>query len=174
MPIHLNDVDVIPDVVGLRSALIVPCNMCPAVTVAVREDKPFIQFFKGLLKSDPFERHITALQSRLGEKGVSTKVFRSDLPHQWFVCMWPSGRRNKLRKQAQQHDAAIVLGCDTATETVRDSLESTGCKVIEGMEVIGFMNAKLKVRWPCDVVFEDSKVIPMSQRRHEEGCQPEA
>jgi hypothetical protein len=173
MPIHLEDVDINSRVEGLRSALIVPCNMCPAVTVAVREGEPFIQLFKGLLKSAPFERHITALQSRLGEKGVSTKVFRSDLPHQWFVCMWTSGRRNKLRKQAQQHDAAIVLGCDTAMETVRDSLASTSCSVIEGMEVVGFMNAKLRVRWPGNVTFEDCKVIPMSQRRHEEGFQSE-
>jgi hypothetical protein len=168
MPIHLDDVDVIPEVAGVRSALIVPCNMCPAVTVAVREGKPFIQLFKSFLKSAPFERHITALQFRLGAAGVSSEVFRSDLPHDWFACMWPSRRRNKLRRQAQQYDAAIVLGCDTATKTVRDSLESTGCKVIEGMEVVGFMNAKLKVRWPCDITFEDCKVIPMSQRGHED------
>lgn len=169
MPIHLDDVDVIPDIGELRTALIVPCNMCPAVTVAVREDRPFIQLFKSFLRSTPFEQHITALQSRLKEKGVSTKVFRSDLPHQWFVCMWPAGRRNKLRKRARQYDAAIVLGCDTATETVRDSLETTGCKVVEGMEVTGFMNAKLTVRWPCDVAFEDCKVIPLPQRGDDEG-----
>jgi hypothetical protein len=37
MPIHLDDLDVVSEVAGLSSALIVPCNMCPAVTVAVRE-----------------------------------------------------------------------------------------------------------------------------------------
>jgi len=37
MPIHFNDLDVISEVAGLSSVLIVPCNMCPAVTVAVRE-----------------------------------------------------------------------------------------------------------------------------------------
>jgi hypothetical protein len=79
MPIHLNDLDVVPEVAGLSSALIVPCNMCPAVTVAVRENKPFIQFFRSFLKSAPFEQHIRALQSRLREKGVKTKVFKSSL-----------------------------------------------------------------------------------------------
>jgi hypothetical protein len=169
MPIHLNDVDVLPEVAGLSSVLIVPCNMCPAVTLAVRQDKPFIQFFKTLLKSVPFERHIATLQSRLRDKGVKTQVFKSSIPHQWFVCMWTSGRRNKLSRYARRHDAAIVLGCDTATETVRDSVESTGCKVIEGMEVAGFMNAKLRVSLPCDVSFEDCKVIPMRQRKNENG-----
>jgi hypothetical protein len=69
MPIHLNDLDVVSEVTGLSSALIVPCNMCPAVTVAVREEKPFLQFFSTFLKSAPFEQHIRALQSRLREKG---------------------------------------------------------------------------------------------------------
>ena len=163
MPIHLNDLDVPSKVAGLNSALIVPCNMCPAVTVAAREQKPFIRFFRGFLKSAPFEQHIIELQSRLREKGVTTTVFRSDLPHQWFVCMWTSGRRKKLRKCATQHDSVIVLGCDTATETVRDSVGSTDCKVIEGMEVAGFMNAKLRFHWPCNVSFEDCKLVPTSQ-----------
>jgi hypothetical protein len=37
MPIHFENLDVVPEVAGLSSALIVPCNMCPAVTVASRE-----------------------------------------------------------------------------------------------------------------------------------------
>ena len=37
MPIYLNDLDAVSKVAGLGSALIVPCNMCPAVTVSVRE-----------------------------------------------------------------------------------------------------------------------------------------
>jgi hypothetical protein len=166
MPIHLDDLDVVSEVAGLRSALIVPCNMCPAITVAVREKRPFIQLFKSLLKSAPFEQYIRALQSRLREKGVTTEVFKSNFIHQWFLCMWPSGHRKKLQKYAKQYEAVIVLGCDSATETVRDLVKSA--KVIEGMEVAGFMNAKLKVRLPCNVSFEDCKIIPMSQRKKNE------
>jgi len=81
MPIHFNDLDVVSEVTGLKSALIVPCNMCPAVTVAVREEKPFIQFFRSFLKSVPFEQYMETLQSRLREKGVNTKVFKSYIPH---------------------------------------------------------------------------------------------
>jgi len=168
MPIHLDDLDVVSDVAGLRSALIVPCNMCPAITVAVREKQHFMQFFRSFLKSAPFEQHIRALQSRLREKGVTTEVFKSNFIHQWFLCMWPSGQRKKLQKYAKQYEAVIVLGCESATETVRDVVKSTDSKVIEGMEVTGFMNAKLKFHLPCNVSFEDCKIIPMSQRKENE------
>jgi hypothetical protein len=170
MPIHLEDLDVVSEVAGLRSALIVPCNMCPAVTVAVREEKPFIQFFRNFLKSAPFEQYIRALQSRLEEKSVSTSVFRSNLLHQWFLCMWTPGRRKKLQKHAQGYEAVIVLGCDSATETVRDLVKSTGCKVVEGMEVAGIMNAKLRFHFPCNVSFEDCKIVPISEQKKEEGA----
>jgi hypothetical protein len=162
---------VVSEVAGLSSALIVPCNMCPAVTVAVREKKPFIQFFRSFLKSAPFEQYMRALQSRLTENGVNTKVFKSNLYHQWFLCMWTSGRRKKLQKYAKQHEAVIVLGCDSATETVRDSVKSTDCKVIEGMEVAGIMNAKLRFHLPCNISFEDCSIIPISNQEEQSGAE---
>ena len=167
MPIHLDDLDVVSEVAGLRSALIVPCNMCPAITVAVREKRPFIQLFKSLLKSAPFEQYIRALQSRLREKGVTTEVFKSNFIHQWFLCMWPSAHRKKLQKYAKQYEAVIVLGCDSATETVRDLVKSA--KVIEGMEVAGIMNAQIRFHLPANVSFENCKTVLISQKRKEEG-----
>jgi hypothetical protein len=164
MPIEFNDLDVVSKVTGLSSALIVPCNMCPAVSVAVRENKPFIQFFKSFLKSAPFEQYIRALQSRLREEGVRTTVFKSSLYHQWFLCMWTSRRRKKLQKCARQYEAVIVLGCESATETVREVVKQTHCKVLEGMEVAGIMNAKPRFRFPCNISFEDCKIIPMKGR----------
>jgi hypothetical protein len=168
MPIHFNDLDVVSEAAGLKSALIVPCNMCPAVTVAVREKKPFMQFFRSLLKSLPFEQYIRELQSRLKEQGVDTKIFKSNLYHQWFMCMWTSAQRRKLQAAAKQHDALIVLGCESATETVCDSVKSVGCKVIEGMEVTGIMNATLRFHLPCNVSFENCRTIPISQQNKEE------
>jgi hypothetical protein len=163
MPIHLDDVDVTPELAGSRSALIVPCNMCPAVTVAVKKEQPFISLFRHLLRSAPFEEHIRALQTRLKERGVRTSVFRSDLPLHWFMCMWTAGRRKKLRRQASQHDAVIVLGCDSATETVRDAV-STDCRVLQGMEVTGVMNARLEFGFPGDVSFRGCRTVPLSLR----------
>ena len=135
MPIHLSDLDVVSEAAGVSSALIVPCNLCPAVTVAVNKKQPFMRLFKSLVKSAPFEQYIKDLQTRLGEKGVKTTVFRSNIYHQWFLCMWTDRRRMKLQKAAKDHEAVIVLGCDTANETVRDAVESTGARVIEGMQV---------------------------------------
>ncbi len=165
MPIHLDDLDVIPDVAGLRSALIVPCYMCPAVTVAVREGKPFLRLFRNFLRSAPFEQYIHTLQSRLEEKGVDTDVFESRLPHHWFLCMWSSSRRQKLENAAKRHDAVIVLGCGSATETVREAVGSTGCKVIDGMSVAGVMNAKLRLHVSGTVSFEDCRITSLTSQR---------
>jgi hypothetical protein len=164
MPIHLEDLDVVAESAGVTSALIVPCNLCPGVTVAVSEKQPFMKLHKSWLKSAPFEEYIKALQSRLSDNGVKTKVFRSTIYHQWFLCMWTDRRRRKLQKAAKDHDAVIVLGCDTANETVRDAVRSTGAKVIEGMQVGGLMNAKLSFRLPGNVAFKDCRIIPISQR----------
>ena len=163
MPIHFEDLDVVSELDGARSALIVPCNLCPAVTVAVREQRPFMQLFRSLFTSAPFEQYIKALQSRLAEKGVKAQVFRSRLYHQWFLCMWTTGRRKKLQRSAKRHDAVVVLGCESATETVRDAVRSTDCKVIEGMGVTGIMNAHLSFQLPGNISFESCKIVPISR-----------
>ena len=168
MPMHFNDLDVVSEVAGLSSALIIPCNMCPAATIAVRERKPFMQLFRSFLKSAPFEQYIRALQSRLRENGVNTKVFKSIPYHQWFLCMWTSGKRKKLQKHARQYEAVIVLGCDSATKTVRDVVKSTDCKVVEGMKVAGIMNTKLTFHLPSNISFDDNKIVPISQHKKEE------
>lgn len=166
MPIHFEDADVISEVEGLRYVLIVPCRMCPAATIAVRENKPFMEFFRSLFKSQPFEQYLKTLQARLKEKGVNSKVFGCGFYHQWFMCMWTLGTRKKLLKEAKQYDAVIVLGCSSATVTVRDTVESIGCKVVEGMEATGIMNAKLSFHLPCNVSFKDCKETPLIQQKN--------
>jgi hypothetical protein len=163
MPIHFEDLDVVSELDGVSSALIVPCNVCPATTVAVREQRPFMQLFRSLFKSPPFEEYIKALQARLADKGVKTQVFRSRLYHQWFLCMWTAGQRKKLRKSAKEHDAVVVLGCDSATETVHDAIDSTDCRVIDGMGVTGIMNAQLRFHLPGNICFEKCRIVPISQ-----------
>jgi hypothetical protein len=165
MPIHFHDKDVTSDVEGLNSALIVPCNLCPAVTVAVRENRPFLRLFRSLAKSAPFEEYLEGLQSQLTKKGVTTKVFRSNLHHQWFLCMWTSRRRKKLKKIAKNYDAVIVLGCDSATETVRKAVESADVRVIEGMKTAGIMNGELTFQLPGTVHFGNCTVVPFSHER---------
>lgn len=161
MPIHFDDRDVVPEVAGLSSALIVPCNMCPAVTVALRKNRPFMQLHRSLLRSKPFEKYIQDLQIRLGEEGVKTEIFRNNLYHQWFMCMWTAARHEKLRKCSTQYDAVIVLGCESATVTALDAVGSNNCKVVEGMRTTGIMNAKLTFHLPGNLSFKDCKVVPI-------------
>jgi len=168
MPIHLSDLDVIQSTSGLKSVLIVPCVMCPAVTVATRERKPFMRLLANPFVSAPFERHLKLLQERLQKQGVKSEVFKSRWYMNWFLCMWSERRRRKLQRRARDFEAVLVLGCDSGTATVSSAISSTDCKLIEGMEACGLTNAKLKIRWPADVSFEDAKTIPMPQqtRKH--------
>ena len=160
MPIHLNELDVVPEVEGLDSALIVACNMCAGASLAMSENKPFLQFFRSLLKSPPLERYIGKLKSQLSEKGVKTRKFKAGVIQQFFLCLWTLRQRSKLHNCARKYEAVIVLGCDSAIETVRDSVKGTECNVIKGMEVAGIMNTKTRFHLPCNISFEDSKIIP--------------
>ncbi len=158
MPIHLEELDVMSKVEGLDSALIVACNMCAGASFAMKENKPFIQFFSNYLTSPPLERHIAKFQSQLKEKGVKTKWFKGGIIQKFFLCLWTSRQRSKFREYVEKYDSVIVLGCDSAFKTIRDSVKGTDCKVIEGMEVAGVMNTKTKFNLPCNISFEHSKV----------------
>jgi hypothetical protein len=170
MPIHFSDRDIASEVEGVDSALIAPCIMCPAATVAVREQEPFLQLFRSPFKSAPLEKYIETMQSDLAEKGVRTDVFKSRLYHQWFLCMWTGSRRKKLRKRAIGHDAVIVLGCDSATETVREAVGESGCRVIEGMKMSGIINAQLGFHLPGNIGFDSCRIVPISGHEQEESA----
>ncbi len=55
----------------------------------------------------------------------------------------------------------------TPIQTVRDAVRSGGCKVIEGMEVAGIMNAELGFHLPGDVSFENCRTVPMSHQKND-------
>lgn len=167
MPLHFEDLDVISASNGVRSALIVPCNICPAATIAARENRPVLKILSNFLKSRPFEEYLSVLQDRLKARGVRSKVFRNIFPHQWFLCLWTGRRQRNLQRAAKKYGAVIVLGCESATQTVRDAVEPTGCRVIEGMKTTGIMNTKLSLQFPCDICFKDSKVIPLAELQSE-------
>ena len=65
MPFYLKEADVVPEVAKFQSVLIVPCRFCPAASMAVRKSRPFLEFFRGHLKTRCFEKIIKNLQSRL-------------------------------------------------------------------------------------------------------------
>ena len=95
MPTYLKEVEVVPEVAKFQSALIVLCRFCPAASLAIRNDKPYIEFFRRLLKTEPYEELIDKMQSRLKKEGLKTGVFKGNLLN-YLICMWTSGQRKKL------------------------------------------------------------------------------
>jgi hypothetical protein len=160
MPIYLKEVDVVAEVSKYKSALIVLCRFCPAASLAVRNDKPFIAFFRSLLKTEPYEALVDNMQSRLEKEGLQTAVFKGSLLN-YLVCLWTSGWRKKLIKRAVQFEAVVVMGCESAYESVQEILQWTGCEVFQGMESEGVLNAIPKVQLPLNISFEKFKVTPM-------------
>jgi hypothetical protein len=154
MPFYLKELDIVPQLAELRSVLIVPCRFCPAASLAVREKKPYIELFRKFLRTEAYESFIQDLKRRLRNKGIRTAVFYSKLPHQFVVCMWTYGRRRKLAKRAAEFEGVVVLGCDSAVESVRAALSSTDCRVIQGMEVEGIMDVIPTVSFPFNISLE--------------------
>ena len=160
MPFHLKDRDISSDIAALRSVLIVPCRFCPAASLAVREQKPYIELFRSFLRTAAYESHIQRLQSRLEGQRIRTRVFDSKWLHHFVACMWTSARRNHLAREAAGYDAVIVLGCDAAVASVRSSLPSD-YRVIPGMEVEGIMSVIPTVHFPFNVSLEVSSTTRM-------------
>ncbi len=154
MPFYLKASDIVPKVAGLQSVLIVPCGFCPAVSLAVREKKPYIELFRRLWRTEAYESFIQALTRRLEEKGIRTVVFDIKLPHHYVACMWTYGRRRELAKRAAEFDGVVVLGCEATVEIVRGAIKSTNCRVIEGMEAEGIMNVVPTVSFPLNISLE--------------------
>ena len=164
MPIYLKDVDVVPEVAKFKSALIVLCRFCPAASLAMREDTPYIEFFRRFLKTESYERLINNMQSRLEKEGLKTNVFKGNLlpmPLNYIICFWNSGQRKKLLKYAQQYEAIVVMGCEAAYQSVCEILKSTDCQIFAGMESEGVFEAIPKFRLPFNISLELSNVIPI-------------
>lgn len=166
MPLYLEDVDINTELEGAGSVLIVPCRMCPATSLSLRKNMPFFKFFKSLFRSPALDEYIENLRTGLRERGIDTGVYFS---RQFLTCAWTSRERNRLRKQAEPYDTVIVLGCNSATESVRDALGSSGAKVIQGMQVSGIVNVKVRFHLPGTLLLEDHKIISMSHHKKQEG-----
>lgn len=140
MPFYLNDADVKSQVAGLRSVLIVPCRFCPAVSMAVRENKPYFEPLRRLLRTEAYESYIKALKHDLEVEGIEVAVFDSKLVHQFVACMWTERRRRAFAKRASQFDGVVVLGCNAAVDTMRNALGHSDCRLVGGMVEEGIMN----------------------------------
>jgi len=164
MPFYLKETEILSQVAGLQSVLIVPCRFCPAASLAVRENKPYIKLFRNFLRTEAYESFLRSLKRRLEDEGIRTAVFDSKLPHQFVTCMWTSRRRRRLARRAAEFEGVVVVGCDATTETVRDSIGSADCRVIQAMETEGIMNVLPMVSFPLDISLELQGVTPVVTR----------
>ena len=160
MPFCLDVADIGPEVADFDSVMIVPCRFCPAASMAVKSNEPYIEFPRRLLKTASYERLIKKTKEGLEERGITTGVFESKLLHQFVLCMWTSRRRKELLERAKDYDAVVVMGCEAAVETVRNALESTSCHVIPGMEAEGIMSIQPRFSLPCNISLELEGVTP--------------
>ena len=96
-------------------------------------------------------------------RGIRTSVFRSNLLHQFVLCMWTGGRRRQLSERAGRFEAVVVLGCEAAVQTVRNALEPTECRVIPGMKSEGIMSIQPRLSLPCNISLDLEGVTPYIQ-----------
>ena len=163
MPIYLDESEVVSEVLGFESVLIVPCRFCPAASLAVKNNEPYIEFHRRFLQTAAYERYIKNMQASLEARGIWTDIFESHLLHQFVLCMWTPKRRKTLLEYAKKYDAMIVLGCESAVQTVRDSVQAAGCRVIQGMKSEGVMSLKPSFQLPCNIWLELESITEMSQ-----------
>jgi len=165
MPVYLNYTHNFEKLAHFKSVLIVPCRFCPAASFAVRKKEPYFDFFRHMLKTASYERYIETMKSELEKKGVKVDVFRSRLPHQFVVCMWTSMRRKKLMKRAENYDALVVLGCEAAVQTIRDSVDVPSFQLIQAMENEGIMSILPRFQFPASITLQLKSVTPLIHQK---------
>ncbi len=161
MPFLLKAIEDISELAQFESVLIVPCRFCPAASAAVRSKEPYIELFRKFMKTDSYERLMNTLKSKLEERGIRTGIFESRLIHQFVLCMWTTKRRKKLADRAKEYEALLVLGCEGAVQTVRDSVTAPSCKIVQGLETEGLMSIRPRFHLPCNIALELESVTPL-------------
>ena len=161
MPVYLKEVEEFEELEKFGSVHIIPCRFCPAASLAISRNEPYFDFLRQFLKTASYEKYIETTRSHLEKRGVKADVFRSYLPHQFVVCMWTARRREKIRKRAENYDALVVMGCEGAVETICDSIQSTSCKVFQGMRTEGIMSIKPRFELPGKISLELNHITPL-------------
>ena len=161
MPIYLEPRDVTADLEQFGSVLIVSCPICPPMSLAMQTKKPFIEFFKHGLKTKAFEDYVKSIREPLEQRGVRTDVYSTRAPCP-LMCLWTDGQRRRLLERAEDYEAVLVLGCNSATSTVKDVLKHTDCQIFQAMRMRGIANATTKFRFPLTV---DLDMHPSRKKR---------
>ena len=170
MPVFLKESRELEKLVQFGKILIIPCRFCPAASLAISNDKPYFNFFRHLLQTDAYERYIATMKGELEKRGVRADVFKSRWLHQFVVCMWTNRRRTILKKWAERYDALVVLGCEAAVQTIKDSLGDFSIPVIQGMRTEGIMSVLPRFHWDGKITLQINSITPLLHNK--EGLEP--
>jgi len=154
MPIYLEPVDISHQLKEFASVLIVFCPICPPISLSMQKHSACLELSKRGFKSVAFQDHVRSIRESLEDFGIKTGVFSTYMPCP-TMCLWTRGQRERLRKLAENYEAAVVLGCDTARYTARQALQDTDCQVFQAMRMTGLTNAIVKFRFPMTVTLEE-------------------
>jgi hypothetical protein len=167
----LEPVDVSAELEGIESVLIVWCPICPPMSLAMQTGSPFLELFRRGLKTGAFEDYIAAIREPLEQRGVRVGVYRTYLPCP-TMCLWTRGQRERLRRRAKAYDAVLVLGCDSATRTAKETVEESGCKVIQAMRSTGVANATVGFRFPSTVDLRHAAYVGSDEEDERPATRP--
>ncbi|MEJ2034248.1 MAG: hypothetical protein P8Y63_14690 [Deltaproteobacteria bacterium] len=162
MPLHLAPLDVIDDLENMASVLIVSCPVCPPVSLAIQKGSPFLEVLKRGFKTSAFEDHIKEIRKLLEQRGIRTGVFSIYAPVP-TMCLWTRGQRRRLFKRAMGFEAVLVLGCYSATYSVKQALKGTACQILQGMRLTGITNATVSFQLPMTVKLEETTRLGHSE-----------
>jgi hypothetical protein len=162
MPINLEPKDISADLASISSALIVYCPVCPQISLAMQTDSPWIELLKSGLKTGALENHIEDIRDSLEQRGIRTDVFTLRLPLP-TMCLWTKGQRSRLLKRAKAYEAVIVLGCDSATFTARQTLRRAGCRIVQAMKMIGITNATVRYQFPITLELREKTRVQFNE-----------
>jgi hypothetical protein len=140
MPIFLQPKNNASSLYGFKSVLIVTCPVCPAVSLAIQQKKPYMELLRHFLATGALREQVAGLKADLEQRGIRTGTFTSYLPLP-LMCLWSAGQRRRLLRKARGYQAIAILGCDAATVNARDALVSLGCEIVQMMQVAGIVTA---------------------------------
>jgi len=165
MPVYLKDIYDFQRLERFQAVLIVPCRFCPAASLALRNNEPYFEFFRHMLKTAAYERYIDTMKCGLEKRGIKADVFRSRILHQFVVCMWTRRRRQQLMRRAKKYDALVVLGCEAAVRTILDSVGTAPLEVIQGMRTEGIMSILPRFQWPDNITLQLNSITPLLHQK---------
>ena len=155
MPLLLEPADVFDKIGEARSVLIASCPICPAFSLAMRAATPLFSLDKGGPRLIALKDHEASLREALNARGVRTDTLTLYTPIP-MMCLWTKGQRSRFARRARAFDMVLVLGCESATHTVKQALEGTRCRVVQAMQLIGITNATVGYETPLKLVLQVS------------------